>query len=214
MPFSHEAAVAIGNKPRIRKKLRMPKKATTTLNELLIQRDMDSRLLYGAPFVTEAKSLQDVGVRIAMNFVPLRADGATPWTDAVKGLFKKVIMMLYTLLNDFADNFIRNIIRLERCPFVLKYDADSGTNKFKYEHSFIFPPHVVGLLTISCEHSLSSPPPKAHRVANFVAISRSPTTSNPSTSPTTRKPTASPSPPTKKVRVIGGLRNTTTSRES
>ena len=82
---------------------------------------------------TKAKDKCCVRLVIFWSFYPLRSDNRQPCQEEVERVIYLFLTQCNTFSHEEAIEYIKNILWVNRMPYILPWDADTGKNKKTYE---------------------------------------------------------------------------------
>ena len=97
---------------------------------------------------TKAKERGDVRVVIFWSFYPKRTDDRQPCQEEVERVIYLFLTQCNTFSHEEAVEYIKNILWVNRMPYILPWDADTGKNKKTYEEMLSITDDPTKIITL------------------------------------------------------------------
>jgi hypothetical protein len=97
---------------------------------------------------TKAKERGDVRVVIFWSFYPKRTDDRQPCQEEVERVIYLFLTQCNTFSHEEAVEYIKNILWVNRMPYILPWDADTGKNKKTYEEMLSITDYPTKIITL------------------------------------------------------------------
>ena len=103
---------------------------------------------------TKAKDKCCVRLVIFWSFYPQRADNRQPCQEEVERVIYLFLTQCNTFLHEEAVEYIKNILWINRMPYILPWDADTGKKKKTYEEMLSITDASTKIITLQLMESL------------------------------------------------------------
>ena len=101
-------------------------------------------------YLPETKAKERGGVRVVIfwSFYPKRTDDRQPCQEEVERVIYLFLTQCNTFPHDKAVEYIKNILWVNRMPYILPWDADTGKNKKTYEEMLSITDYPTKIITL------------------------------------------------------------------
>jgi hypothetical protein len=103
---------------------------------------------------TKAKDKCCVCLVIFWSFYPKRTDDRQPCQEEVERVIYLFLTQCNTFLHEEAVEYINNILWVNRMPYILPWDADTGKNKKNYEEMLSITDDPMKIITLQLMETL------------------------------------------------------------